>query len=474
MPAGTLRVSDFRTVCPILGVALALAALLAATSQASAAADSGRERCRELRERGPRAAAIAACDEVVQLEGSAEDMWAASAARVVGGEAPTMDDLIRADVLASAAIRLAPSEPWGYLAQVEIARRWGDPQWIERRLHDLERAAPGHPQTAHALARARPAIHWGRVATAGALALLCALTVARSLRRLLCGQLRRRGRARAAQGLLVAMLLLWRPGLAAAAAFSVDDADPERVVPTQAQADASPLEFAYYLQDLTERAEAAARRGDHRAASRYFRAMARAVPDSSLPHQQLCASLVALGDTGGAIAACQQALGLPGVRAEDFQRFAELVLGTPAATRSQLDDVAAAARHLAAQPATRAPGLQLLCRLAVRIDSVPLLEECTGGLAAATPADATTHVYQWSLALHQGKRDEARQHIAEARAAGLGEEALARMDAATPDAPSRARWMLVAGFALAAVGSLVLVRRRLRAAQWTTTISGSS
>src|SRR5262249_13840122 len=108
---------------------------------------------------------------------------------------------------------------------------------------------------------------------------------------------------------------------------------------------------------------------------------------------------------------------------------------------------------------------------------IPLLEECTAGLATLAPAEASTRVYQWSLALHKGQTDEARQHIAEARAAGLAEDALARMVAATPE-PARGPWIFVGGLALAAVGAFVLVRRRLRplraSGQWTTTISGSS
>lgn len=473
MHAGTLRVSDFRTVRSILGVAVAVVIVVAAHARASAA--TGRERCREMIERGARADAIAACDDVVKLGGTAEDLWAASTVRVARAEAPTMDDLIRADVLASAATRLAPGEPWGYLAHLAIARRWGDAELIDRRLRELQRVAPGHPLTARAIALAEPTIAWGRVLTACLLVLLCLMTAAHALRRLLRHRLHPRGGARATQALLVAAVLAWQPRLVAAAAFPIDDADPEHSVPTQAQADASPLDFADYLQNLTERAEGATRRGDHRAASRYFRALARAVPDSSLPQQRLCASLSALGETDAAITACSQALSLSGVRAEDFQRFADLVLGKAGATRAELDDVALAARHLADQPETRARGLQLLCRLGVRIASVPLLEECTAGLAAVAPTDASTRVFQWSLALQRGRIGEARQHIAQARAAGLGEDAVARMDAATPDATHVPRWAyLVGGLALVLAGTLVFVRRRLRGGQWTTTISGSS
>src|SRR5262249_52734607 len=131
--------------------------------------------------RGSKADAIAACDTVVAQGGTAEDMWAAAAARVERAEVPTMDDLIRADVLANAAVRMAPEEPWGDLTRLDIARRWGDPVLVERRLQELGRAAPRHPRTAAALAGAQPSTSWTRAVTAWALALLIAATLARML-----------------------------------------------------------------------------------------------------------------------------------------------------------------------------------------------------------------------------------------------------------------------------------------------------
>jgi hypothetical protein len=458
-------------VCSILGVAAALTG--------AAGAETPRERCHETIEHGSKAAAIAACDDIVKRGGVAEDLWAASIARVATTEAPTMDELIRADVLAGAAERLAPGEPWGALARFEIARRWGDPALIEQRLRELERVAPADPRTAHAAALVAPTTSWLRTVLAGALLLLGAATVARVLRRRVRGLLRDRS-TRASAAAVAALLAVWQPRTAVAADFPIDDANPERAVPTLADADAHPLEFGYYLQSLTERADAATQRGDHAAAARYVRALARAVPDSSLPLQRLCGSLVAAHEPDAAIDACRRALSLPGVRAEDFQRFVELVLGKRAPTPAELDDVAAAARHLADQHDTRALGLQLECRLGVRTASVPLLEECTTGLAAVRPADPQIRVFQWSLAIQQGHTDEARRLLDEVRAAGLGTDALARMEAATRDAASTSgRALVVLGLAVLLAGALVLVSRRrrdhaARTDQCTTTISGSA
>jgi hypothetical protein len=280
---------------------LAAALLIAAVGASQpAAAETPRERCRALTANGARAAAIAACDQAMLAHGSAEDLWASVEVRVARRETPTMEDLIRADQLAAAAKRLAPTEPWGDLARVDLALRWGDPALVAQRLEALEHAAPDDPRThaAAALARPRRALFglfaWGALLAAGA------FTLAHAARRKLA--IPRSARVPGAiLALLAVSALLGRPAHAAAAAvFPIDDADPERAVPTQAQADARPLDFAYYLQDLTERAAAATKRGDHDAAVRYYRALVRAVPNSTVPQEKLRAALEARGPSPAA------------------------------------------------------------------------------------------------------------------------------------------------------------------------------
>ena len=443
------------------GQAVALTLLLAS---APAAAETPRAECRAAMQTAPRADAIAACDRAVADGVSAEDLWAAAEVRVARPEVPTPDDLIRADLLARAAARLAPGEPWAALADLAIARRWGDPVLIERSLDELRRVAPGDPRTAEALARARPALRPSLIVGWCILLLACALTAGHAIRR-------GRRRPAAAAVAVAASLLIASPAGAAELAFPIDDADPEGAVPTPAEADARPLDFAYYLQDLTGRARAAADRGDLAAAVRYHRALARAVPDASLPRQQLCASLQALGDGDGALAACRDALGLDGARAEDFVRFGDLVLAKAVASAAELDEVEAAARHLSAQPApsTRVLGLQLACRLAVRSHRVRLLDECSGGLAAAAPDEPSTTVFRWSLALERGDVALARQLVARARAGGVAADGLAQMTAATESAAGArtlARTLVRGGGAVAVAGAFLALglagRRRRR------------
>jgi hypothetical protein len=442
-------------------IAAALACLALCTS-VRASAEAPRERCRALIAGASRSAAIAACDQAVTMHGTAEDFWAAAEVRVSRPEKPTMNDLIRADFLAAAAARLAPGEPWGALARFDLARRWGDPALTAQRLDELVRVAPNDPRTSRAIALARGRTSVFAVLGWCALLIVCALTLGHALKRRLAAP----SRVRVPTALLVLVAvaaLLARPTLAAAQTFAIDDRDPERGVPTPAAADARPLDFAYYLQDLSERADKASARGDHAAAARYFRTLARAVPDSSLPLAKLCDELVAQRKPDAAIDACRAALALPGVRAHDFVRFGELVLAKRTATPAELRDVESAARHLSSQPDARVLGLQLECRLGVRIASAPLLEECTHALATAAPNDASTYVFAWSLAQQKGQRDEARRLVDRARAAGLSQDGLRRMEAATSatGAPGSRR-LVIAGIGLAGMllGVLLLWHRR--------------
>jgi hypothetical protein len=464
---------EFRTVRSIFGHAITVIATAFALAIGSAQAVAGtpREHCRAVMYSAPRVEAIATCDRVVAQGAGAEDMWAAAAVRTTRAEEPTMDDLIRADLLAGAASRLAPGEPWGALAQLDLAQRWGDRELIDRRVAELERVAPADPRTAAAVERARPPGRGGLLLGWCVVLLGCAATIAHSLWRLRA----RRHQARTARAIVVAAaLVVAGPARTAIAErFPINDGDPEHGVPTPAQADARPLDYAYYLQELAARADAATARGDHAAAVRYERALVRAVPDSSIPEQRLCASLQARGDRAGAIVACGAALGLSGVRAEDFVRFGDLVLGGAAPSEHELDDVEAAARHLIAAPdtATRVLGLQLECRLAVHEHRVALLEQCTAGLAAAAPRDAQTIVFQWSLAVEHGDRDLAEHFLGAARAAGVSEAGLARMQVATDDADSSSsrldRRVLLVVFALAFAAAFAAIwiarSRRVRA-----------
>jgi hypothetical protein len=262
----------FEAVRSIFGWSFGLTLLLVCTSAASG--ETLRERCRSLTKSGTRQAAIAACDQAVTMRGTAEDFWAAAEVRVARSEAPTPDDLIRADFMANAAARLAPHEPWGALARFDLARRWGDPDLLAKRLAELEQVAPNDPRTQAAAALVHPPSQLGRILGWTLVFLVCVVTLAHAQKRRLATA-------------LVILIALGGAAQAKEAVFPIDDANPEAGVPTQVQANERPLDFGYYLQDLNERAERAVKRGDTDAAVRYYRAMAKAVPDSKIPVEKL-------------------------------------------------------------------------------------------------------------------------------------------------------------------------------------------
>ncbi len=394
---------------------------------------------------------------------------------------PTTDDLLRATVLASAAVRLASDEPWGYAARCDIAVKWGDASMIENCLQDLRRVAPGHEETkraAAALAALSPHVlgSRGRVMAWGVLGLVCLVTFAHAFSRRLRSRIRRTGRT--AVALMVAGLMLGGLGSADAAGtstqappakFTIDDNDPEAGVPAIALQNQSPLEFAYYLQDMIERAATATGKRDHKAAIRYYRALAKAVPDRSTAWGKLCASYEAAGDPGKAILACRQAMGLPGVLAADYTRFVRLILAKEGALPpADIEDVKEVVKHLAKDKETLLAAHHLECELGLRLSDVGVLESCTKALAAVAPADARTISFQWALALKKGDNDTARRLIDRARTAGLAPDGLARMESATGAGSwfgggrlGGWRTLLAVGLCgLAGVTTFVVVRRR--------------
>src|SRR6476620_580075 len=95
--------------------------------------------------------------------------------------------------------------------------------------------------------------------------------------------------------------------------FPIDDAAPEIAVPTVAQRNASPLDFASYLMELGERADRATQRGDHLTAAKYLRAVTLAVPERSIGFSELCRAYEEAGDKAQALSACAAALQKSGV-----------------------------------------------------------------------------------------------------------------------------------------------------------------
>lgn len=251
--------------------------------------------------------------------------------------------------------------------------------------------------------------------------------------------------------------------------FQINHADPESNVPPMEQRNAKPLEFGYYLQDLITFAMAADKSGDHLAAARYYRAFAKAVPEESVAFSKLCESLEAAGQREQALVACRDALGRPGLELKDYLRFTSLVLGkTGPLTKEELDDVTEVAAHLRKNPETRVAGIHVECELAMHTADVPMLQRCSGELAALAPDDPKTISFQWAAAMREENAAEAQRLVKRARIVGMKPAGLNRMERATTalDSSQTSRAVtrgLMGGLALAAVGAvaaLLIWRRR--------------
>jgi len=427
---------------------------------------------------------------------------------VAGAKTPTPEEMVRATVLAAAARSLAPREPWGYAAECDIALRWGNGALVDKCAEELVRVAPNHAETARALAAVR-AFQRGRVWPAvigwSLLALFVVVSFAGAPERLAGGRLSARARGAAAAtspiaaapsrptsvavALAVAAALVAFGGggtrVAAAAApvpsttasaerlsnFAIDDADPESSVPSAAARDGNPMQYGYFLQDLGARADERERAGDHASAARYYRALAKAVPDVAVGWAHLCSSLEAAGQREAAIDACKRALGLPGVVVADSARFVRLVLAKRGQlTAEETADVKAVVEHLESEAESRVTAAQLRCTWALRAHDVPMLEACTKTLDALAPNEAETISFAWALALENHDRAAADRLITRAKAAGVKPEGLSEMEKATAElggfwTGTLAGWrgLVAVGLALAAAAAaLMWVRRASR------------
>ncbi len=245
--------------------------------------------------------------------------------------------------------------------------------------------------------------------------------------------------------------------------FPINDSDPESSVPTPKQRDGNPLEFGYYLQDLLAKAEAATKKNDHQSAIRYYRALAASIPNQAQGWSKLCQSYEATRDRQRALGACKYAIDREGAELQDFTRFVELMVGKPEALlpeeRTAVNDVLV---HLDKQPGLAVPAAHLRCKAAVKMDDRANLEACTAVLATSSPDDPKTVVFQWSLAVMRGQRDQAALLVDRARAMGVETDSLERMSSVM--SARGGRWsMLLGAIALGGAAlllALLAIRRR--------------
>jgi tetratricopeptide (TPR) repeat protein len=255
-------------------------------------------------------------------------------------------------------------------------------------------------------------------------------------------------------------------------------------VPTNEQAMRSPLEMGYWVMLVSERAEGAVKRGDHDKAIRYYRALAKAVPDRSLAFTKICVSYRALGDIPNALAACKAALTKAGLQFEDYSRFMSLLLEKPEPlTKDEVADADAVLAHLRGElgkepyQANGDAAMKLLlveqirCELGLRLEDVQRLRACTAALLERAPNDPRTVAFGLALALLERDFDRADAMIAAAKNAGLPGAAVGNMETRVRDersrglvarARERSSWLLPGALVLLGVVVLWTTRHRLR------------
>jgi hypothetical protein len=389
------------------------------------------------------------CHRALRLGGMPEDERNEVASLMSPARTPSLDDLAVSALLVDAAQRQAVDQPWTYLARCDIARRAGSADTLAACLDDLRRVAPTHPATV--IARAEDAGHASIAVWIARALLLIALvgTPIHSLYRARkTGPRRdRRGVPGLASGLflpcLLACLLEAMLGVSVAQAdtarpkdhlshFAIDDADPESSVPAADEQIKQPLEFGYFLQDLTVKAQQAAKKGDHAAEARYYRALTKAAPETAFGPRSLCNALEATEDLPNAIVACRTALTRDGSTSGDYIHFVKAVLRTTGPLQpGERQELEAVITHLAHETQLGALPTMLRCDVALRFNDWPALDACATKLAETAPNDPKTVSLQWALAIHKGDRGMAIGLIDRARETGMSPDGLAKMQRRT-------------------------------------------
>jgi tetratricopeptide (TPR) repeat protein len=250
--------------------------------------------------------------------------------------------------------------------------------------------------------------------------------------------------------------------------WPINEDDPESSVPDEKKRNDDPLQFGYWLQDVVLKADVYSKHGMHDKAIKYYRALAKAVPDRAVSFSHLCDEYEAVGDREKATAACGAAVTMAGVTQSDYAHYVHLVLAKPGSVTKQEEGFLALAIESLKQDPKAHPLVDVLeCEVGTRTSNVKQLEECTAGLAASAPNDLQTVAFQWALAMQQGKLDEARALLVRAKELGEKDEGVQSMQRAIDMAAKRKQvhvgFVFLAATLLAAAAGILarqLLRRR--------------
>jgi tetratricopeptide (TPR) repeat protein len=425
--------------------------------------------------RGPQA--LHSCYQSLQIARTNLAVRAVVRALVVGRDLPALNHVAEALMFASSERAKAPNHWVLSSAMCDIAERIGDLPMLEHCTSELVRLAPDAAETRQALAlldaKCPPLRFW-----VGWLVLGAAMvgTAAHVLRRWAARAARKTLPAVGAASVAVGLLLGGaRPAHADEkrpegwlTSWPINEDDPESSVPDEKKRNEDPLQFGYWLQDVVLKAEVYSKHGMHDKAIKFYRALAKAVPDRAVSFSHLCDEYEAVGDREKAIAACGAAVTMAGVTQGDYAHYVHLILAKPGSLTKQEEGFLALAIESLKQDPKAHPLVDVLeCEVGTRTSNVKQLEECTAALAASAPNDLQTVAFQWALAMQQGKLDEARALLVRAKELGEKDEGVQSMQRAIDMAAKRklvhvGLFFLATALLAAAAGILgrQLVRRR--------------
>ena len=448
------------------------------------ASDSGlvwRRHCEALTALGRRKEAIEACERAVQNSRIPSNFRALVRAYVDGPTPPSTADVLEALRMLALQSPRGTDSPTPAAMACGIAEAIGDGVMLQHCAEVLERVAPHHVETKRALQalslRCPPPRFW--IGWTGMIAAFVATVVHACRRRI--------GRLEVLRSMMVAAALTLPalPVVARAAGpardgisqWPVDDAHPEKSIPSEQARNSQPLQFGYWLQDLAFKANQASKRGDHAAAVRFFKAMATAVPDRAIAYSKLCAEYEAMHDLDDAILACGDALLHDGVTVQDYSHFVRLIMAKPG--ELDIKDQAAlqlVLKHMRDDPSGRNAVDELACEVAVRTSNVPQLRECTTALVARAPNDPQTIKFQWALAIQEGHLDLADKLVARARAMGIPIDEMQRTTDIDRRVERKRIFLTLVTIGLLVAAALVLrrgLRRRNAPAAHASSLAGS-
>lgn len=281
---------------------------------------------------------------------------------------------------------------------------------------------------------------------------------------------------------LLALLVLVVPAGSSAqddpfpSSFPIDPADPVASVPTAQAAAQKPMEMGYFVMNLDARAQAATQAGQHSQAAKYYRAMAKAVPDRATGFAKACRSHAAAKEWDLALEVCKIALSTEGVKLADYALYLDVMLKNGKAwSKTDVEDVDAVLARMQEHKGDDAHAYRLvadmLCQVAVKLEDQARLVACNEMMVRIGPNEPKTLVYATMLAVKTRNWQQAERLIERARRAGVDAKALAAWEAKLaalrpkPSAPPQVRWPMWLGAATALVlltAALLILRVRLR------------